>query len=80
MFFVRDVMCLVMDPNIAFDDLCDDLRDLCKFNSEDPFTMKWIDEEGFLFFRFLIESMLFEKSFCYCTFFFDILDITYFFY
>ena len=42
-------MCLVMDPNIAFDDLCDDLRDLCKFNGEDPFTMKWIDEEGLLF-------------------------------
>lgn len=39
-------MCLVMDPNIGFDDLCDDLRDLCKFNSEDPITMKWIDEEG----------------------------------
>ena len=45
----RDVMCLVMDPNIAFDDLCDDLRDLCKFNSDDPFTMKWIDEEGNMF-------------------------------
>lgn len=39
-------MCLVMDPNIGIDDLCDDLRDLCKFSSDEPFTMKWIDEEG----------------------------------
>lgn len=45
-----DVMCLVMDPGIAFDDLCDDIRDLCKFASEDVFTMKWIDEEGILFY------------------------------
>lgn len=44
--FNGDVMCLVMDPNIAFDDLCDDLRDLCKFNGDEAFTMKWIDEEG----------------------------------
>ena len=43
-------MCLVMDPAIAFDDLCDDIRDLCKFASEDVFTMKWIDEEGILFY------------------------------
>jgi len=56
-------MCLVMDPNIAFDDLCDDLRDLCKFNSDDPFTMKWIDEEGTnmnLNFRFYSMQGLFK--------------------
>lgn len=45
-FYCSDVMCLVMDPNIGIDDLCDDLRDLCKFSSDEPFTMKWIDEEG----------------------------------
>lgn len=44
--FNGDVMCLVMDPNIAFDDLCDDIRELCKFESDDIFTLKWIDEEG----------------------------------
>lgn len=45
-FIYRDVMCLIMDPNIAFDDLCDDIRELCKFESDDIFTLKWIDEEG----------------------------------
>lgn len=47
-------MCLVMDPAIAFDDLCDDIRDLCKFASEDVFTMKWIDEEGILFYLMFV--------------------------
>jgi len=44
--FNGDVMCLVMDQGIGFDDLCDDIRDLCKFESDEIFTMKWIDEEG----------------------------------
>ena len=39
-------MCLVMEPSITFEDLCDDITELCKFGSDDIFTMKWIDEEG----------------------------------
>lgn len=41
-----DVMCLRMDQSLGFDDLTDDLRDLCKFSDNEKFTMKWIDEEG----------------------------------
>ena len=44
--FNGDVMCLRMDGSLGFDDLSDDLRELCKFDSDDMFTMKWIDEEG----------------------------------
>ena len=43
-------MCLTMDQNITFDDLGDDIRELLKFESEENFTMKWIDEEGKCFY------------------------------
>ena len=39
-------MCLVMETGIRFDDLSDDIRELCKFQNDEVFTMKWIDEEG----------------------------------
>ncbi|XP_065679707.1 protein kinase C iota type isoform X1 [Hydra vulgaris] len=44
--FHGDVMCLSMETEIKFDDLSDDIRELCKFQNDEVFTMKWIDEEG----------------------------------
>lgn len=40
------VRCLQIDEDLDYDDLCDDLRELIKFKSEEAFTLKWIDEEG----------------------------------
>ncbi|XP_068137100.1 protein kinase C iota type isoform X3 [Hyperolius riggenbachi] len=34
------------DPSITFDGLCNEVRDMCSFDDEQLFTMKWIDEEG----------------------------------
>lgn len=39
-------MVMYIDPAIALEKLCKEMRDICKFNEEQPFTMKWVDEEG----------------------------------
>jgi len=32
--------------DISYESLCSEMRDICKFDSEQPFTVKWVDEEG----------------------------------
>eukprot|EP00794_Sanderia_malayensis_P015088 gene15088-16644_t len=44
--FNGDVTCLVMDQNIRYEVLTNELKDIYKFDDKDRFTMKWIDEEG----------------------------------
>jgi len=34
--------------DIPFESLCAEMRDICKFDEEQPFTIKWLDEEGLL--------------------------------
>lgn len=34
------------EPSISFEGLCNEVRDMCSFDDEQLFTMKWIDEEG----------------------------------
>uniref|UniRef100_A0A8D2D1U3 protein kinase C n=1 Tax=Sciurus vulgaris TaxID=55149 RepID=A0A8D2D1U3_SCIVU len=34
------------EPSISFEGLCNEVRDMCSFDNEQLFTMKWIDEEG----------------------------------
>uniref|UniRef100_A0A452U4J5 protein kinase C n=1 Tax=Ursus maritimus TaxID=29073 RepID=A0A452U4J5_URSMA len=34
------------EPSISFEGLCSEVRDMCSFDNEQLFTMKWIDEEG----------------------------------
>lgn len=41
-----EIMVMYIDPAIALEKLCKEMRDICKFNEEQPFTMKWVDEEG----------------------------------
>uniref|UniRef100_A0A8D0DXR0 PB1 domain-containing protein n=1 Tax=Salvator merianae TaxID=96440 RepID=A0A8D0DXR0_SALMN len=31
---------------ISFEGLCNEVQDMCTFDNEQHFTMKWIDEEG----------------------------------
>ncbi|XP_018097727.1 protein kinase C iota type isoform X2 [Xenopus laevis] len=41
-----DIMITHFEPSISFDGLCNEVRDMCTFENDQPFTMKWIDEEG----------------------------------
>uniref|UniRef100_A0A8C3XJ52 Protein kinase C iota type n=1 Tax=Chelydra serpentina TaxID=8475 RepID=A0A8C3XJ52_CHESE len=42
----QDIMITYFEPSISFEGLCNKVRDLCFFDNEQLFTMKWIDEEG----------------------------------
>lgn len=41
-----EIMITYIKPTIVLDDLCREMRDICKFGNEQPFTMKWVDDEG----------------------------------
>ncbi|XP_075058209.1 protein kinase C iota type [Mixophyes fleayi] len=45
-YFKGDIMITHFDPSMNFDGLCNEVRDMCSFDNEQLFTMKWIDEEG----------------------------------
>ena len=42
----RDILCISMKPEITVDELYADMREVCSFQEEQEFTMKWVDEEG----------------------------------
>ncbi|KAL5013642.1 hypothetical protein ScPMuIL_007912 [Solemya velum] len=31
---------------VSFEDFCAEIKDICKFDDRQPFTVKWVDEEG----------------------------------
>ncbi|XP_026462963.1 atypical protein kinase C isoform X2 [Ctenocephalides felis] len=33
-------------PNITLDELCSEMKDICRFANDQVFTMKWVDDEG----------------------------------
>lgn len=35
-----------LEPSISYEGLQEQMREMCSMESEQPFTMKWIDEEG----------------------------------
>lgn len=35
-----------MDAYISYDELCDEVREMCNLQQEQPITLKWIDDEG----------------------------------
>lgn len=39
-------MVTYIEPLITLEGLCKEVRDICKFNYDQLFTMKWVDEEG----------------------------------
>lgn len=39
-------MITYIDPHILVDQLCQEMRDICRFQQDQVFTMKWVDEEG----------------------------------
>ncbi|ESO07926.1 hypothetical protein HELRODRAFT_186826 [Helobdella robusta] len=44
--FASDVMITFLGSDISYDALCAEMRDICKFDQDQPFTIKWVDEEG----------------------------------
>lgn len=48
-FIFREIMIIYIEPIISLEALCQEMRDICKFSSEQLFTMKFIDEDGKLF-------------------------------
>lgn len=44
--FNGEIMVTYIDPNVTLESLCNEMRDICKFDTEQEFTMKWVDEEG----------------------------------
>ncbi|XP_019358832.1 PREDICTED: protein kinase C iota type [Gavialis gangeticus] len=45
-YYKGDIMITYFEPSISFEGLCNEVRDMCSFDNEQLFTMKWIDEEG----------------------------------
>ena len=39
-------MVLSMETRITLEKFCGDMRDIFKFDEDDDFTLKWLDEEG----------------------------------
>lgn len=39
-------MIIYIQPVISLETLIHNIREICHFVNEQPFTMKWIDEEG----------------------------------
>ncbi|XP_003794706.1 protein kinase C iota type [Otolemur garnettii] len=45
-YYRGDIMITHFEPSISFEGLCSEVRDMCSFDNDQLFTMKWIDEEG----------------------------------
>ncbi|CAD7089192.1 unnamed protein product [Hermetia illucens] len=41
-----EVMITYIDENITFEQLCREIRGICRFSPDQDFTMKWVDEEN----------------------------------
>ncbi|KAH9420487.1 hypothetical protein DERP_000913 [Dermatophagoides pteronyssinus] len=41
-----EIMIIYIQPIITLENLCQEMREICKFDNEQNFTMKWVDEEG----------------------------------
>jgi len=57
-------MITYFEPSISFEGLCSEVRDMCSFDNEQLFTMKWIDEEGksvlgaWPFYKYVVKMLL----------------------
>jgi hypothetical protein len=44
--FAGDILITNLNADLSYERLCAEMRDICKFDGEQPFTIKWVDEEG----------------------------------
>ena len=47
-------MITYIEPVITLESLCKEIRDICKFEYDQLFTMKWVDEEGIVMFELVM--------------------------
>ncbi|KAL4221832.1 hypothetical protein ACF0H5_020086 [Mactra antiquata] len=41
-----DILIISVNPEISYEDFCAEIKDICKFDDKQPFTVKWVDEDG----------------------------------
>lgn len=41
-----EVLITYINQNISLEELCQEMREICRFPQDQVFTMKWVDEEG----------------------------------
>ncbi|XP_066142309.1 atypical protein kinase C-like [Euwallacea fornicatus] len=41
-----EILIIYINCTITLDELCHEIREICRFSQEQIFTMKWVDEEG----------------------------------
>ncbi|XP_055318033.1 atypical protein kinase C isoform X9 [Sitodiplosis mosellana] len=41
-----EIMITYINENISYDELCNEIRGICRFSPDQVFTMKWVDEES----------------------------------
>lgn len=41
-----EVLITYIDQKITLDQLCREIKEICRFAADQVFTMKWVDEEG----------------------------------
>lgn len=44
--FSGEVLITYIKSDITLDELYQEIREVCRFGHEQPFTVKWVDEEG----------------------------------
>jgi atypical protein kinase C iota type len=42
----RDILITAITCEISYEDFCAEIKDICKFDDQQPFTVKWVDEDG----------------------------------
>ena len=42
----RDILITSVNCEISYEDFCAEIKDICKFDDKQPFTVKWVDEDG----------------------------------
>ncbi|KAH3690250.1 protein kinase C iota type-like [Dreissena polymorpha] len=41
-----DILITSIKHEISYDSFCSEIKDICKFEDRQPFTVKWVDEDG----------------------------------
>ncbi|KAJ7421476.1 protein kinase C zeta type-like protein [Willisornis vidua] len=41
-----DILITNLDASMSYDELCDEVHEMCNLEQEQPITLKWIDDEG----------------------------------
>lgn len=56
-------MIIYIQPVITLETLCQEMREICKFDHEQNFTMKWVDEEGKSIFSLNLIALVNKQTF-----------------